>query len=225
MLKDGLTYPIEGDGALKNILIGGILLIFSWLLIPAFIAIGYLIKVGSTTTQNKDLMPAFGDWFRLLKRGFVGWVIAIAYAIIPLVLYAALAFLFLSVIGLGEAAQSEIAFGVGIIGIFILALLWMVIGALIYYTVPAALINYGSKNSIKAAFDFSTLKRIWFTKQYFIAALIPIFLNIIQSIIIAILGITLIGWVLVPFIAFYFQVAIFRIFGLAIREVGGRSGL
>ncbi|WGI16943.1 DUF4013 domain-containing protein [Methanonatronarchaeum sp. AMET-Sl] len=224
MLMEALKYPIKEDKGLINILIGGLLLILSFLLIPAFIVIGYLIKVGAETSKGSDKLIEFGEWINLLVTGFVGWIITIIYSIIPFLIWGLIAFVLIGVLGLG--GDSAFVAGIGVLGFIVLWLLGLLIGILIYYTVPAALINYGRESSFKAAFRLSQLKEIWMTREYFTAALLPIFLMIIQYIVITILGFTIIGLILVPFVAFYFHLVIIRIFGIAFRQVvGGTSGL
>ena len=43
-IEGAVTYPMESDDWLKTVLIGGAMLLFSFLLIPAFVAYGYMIR-------------------------------------------------------------------------------------------------------------------------------------------------------------------------------------
>ncbi|WP_161490701.1 DUF4013 domain-containing protein [Methanonatronarchaeum thermophilum] len=222
---EGLKYPIKEDKGLINILIGGLLLLLSFLLIPAFIVVGYLIKVGAETSRGNDRLIEFGEWINLLVTGFVGWIITIIYSIIPFLIWSAVAFILIGILGIGGAGDSALVAGVGLLGFVLLWLFGLLVGILIYYTLPAALINYGRESSFKAAFRLSQLKEIWMTREYFTAALIPIVLMVIQYIVITILGFTIIGLILVPFVYFYFHLVIIRIFGIAFRNVVGRPGI
>lgn len=86
MLRDGLSYPPRGDW-IKRILVGGLLGLLPVLVVPTFTVFGYLVRVGERTVAGDDAPPAFGDWGDLLAKGVVATLIALAYSIVPVLLY------------------------------------------------------------------------------------------------------------------------------------------
>jgi len=69
MLEDGLSYPIRGDWIGRIIIIGGVLGFLSVLLLPAFVIVGYLVRVLEQTIDGEDVPPEFDDWGDLLMKG------------------------------------------------------------------------------------------------------------------------------------------------------------
>ena len=202
---------MQGDSWIAQMLIGGILLVFFFLLIPVFAFNGYLLRVIGTTVEGESEPPAWNDWGELIIDGIKFSIVGLVYSIVPIVAIFGLGGVLL---GLGGAAGDS---GGGIIAGFglITMLLLVPVLFLVYYIVPAALANMAVEGSLSAAFDFSLLKNVVLTSDYFIAVLMPIVVGIITNIVSNILAITIIGLVLVPFVTYYGQVAVFRMFGTA----------
>ncbi|EMA24731.1 hypothetical protein C443_06214 [Haloarcula argentinensis DSM 12282] len=192
-------------------LIGGVLLVFFFLLIPVFAFNGYLLRVIGTTVDGESEPPAWDDWGELIIDGIKFSIVGLVYSIVPIVAIFGIGSVLL---GLGGAAGES---GGGIIAGFGLMTILLLIPVmfLVYYIVPAALANMAVEGSLGAAFDFSLLKNVVLTSDYFIAVLMPIVVGIITNLISNILAVTVIGLVLVPFVTYYGQVAVFRMFGTA----------
>lgn len=211
MLEAGIRYPSQGDW-INRILIGGLLTMFSFLIIPILIVYGYLLRVLKASYDGQEEPPAWGDWGTLLVKGFVAWLISIAYSI-PLILFAVL---MIPIIGVG-AIQDDIgavAVGTGIIWL----LGTVVLALLIAYVLPAALTAYARADQVGAAFDFASIKDIAFTGEYFIAVVMALVVSIVVGIITSILSVTLIGLILVPFIGFYGSMAMANIVATGVRK-------
>jgi hypothetical protein len=218
MFEDGLSYPLRGEWP-KRTLIGGLLFMFSFLLLPVFPVLGYLIRVLKTTVGGEEEPPAFDDWGELFITGLVGSVIAVIYSIVPFVLFGGIAALLGGVGGaVGGQGGSALA-GLGVVT----ALLAIPVVFLVYYTVPAALTNYAIEGRFGAAFEFGSLKPVLLSSDYLIAVFLPLVVAVLLWIATSILSITVIGLVLVPFLQFYGQVAVFRMFGTAFQSVARTS--
>jgi len=218
MLEDGFSYPLRGEW-IGRVIIGGVLGIFSVLILPAIVLYGYFVEVLRTTAQGQDEAPEFNDWGEMIKDGFVGIVISIVYAIVPFAVVGAVATVFFS----GGAAIGGDGGG-ALAGLGLLASLLMIpLVFVIYYIVPAAITAYATEGHLGAAFSFSILKPILLSGSYFIAVLAPILVAVVIWLATAVLAVTVIGLLLVPFLQFYGQVAIFRMFGLAYRDVAQGS--
>ncbi|WP_241431661.1 DUF4013 domain-containing protein [Haloarcula vallismortis] len=202
---------MQGDSWIAQMLIGGVLLVFFFLLIPVFAFNGYLLRVIGTTVEGESEPPAWDDWGELIIDGIKFSIVGLVYSIVPIAVIFGVGSVLL---GLGGAAGES---GGGIIAGFGLMTMLLLIPVLflVYYIVPAALANMAVEGSLSAAFDFSLLKNVVLTSDYFIAVLMPIVVGIITNIVSNILAITVIGLVLVPFVTYYGQVAVFRMFGTA----------
>ncbi|MGQ3329429.1 MULTISPECIES: DUF4013 domain-containing protein [Halorubrum] len=217
MLEDGLSYPVRGDW-IGRIAIGGILGLFSVLLLPAFIIVGYLVRVLEETIGGEDVPPEFTDWGDLLMKGVIGTIITIAYTVIPVVVYGVVVAV---VGGTSGAIGGDAGALIGVVGV-LLALAFIPVLFLIYYAVPAALSAYAARGEMSAAFDPDLLKPAVFSTEYLVAVLMPIVVAVVSWIATAVLAVTVVGLLLVPFVQFYGQVAVFRMFGAAFATVNDR---
>jgi len=217
MLEDGLSYPIRGDWV-GRIVIGGVLGFLSVLVLPAFLIIGSLVRVLEKTIAGDEVPPEFTDWGDLLIRGVIGTIITVAYTVIPVVAYAVVVGV---VAGTSGAIGGDVGALVGVVGV-LLALAFVPVLFLVYYAVPAALSAYAARGELGAAFDVDLLKPALFSTEYLVAVLMPIVVAVVVWIATAVLAVTVVGLLLVPFVQFYGQVAVFRMFGTAFASVNDR---
>jgi hypothetical protein len=220
MFEEGLSYPLKGDSALGRIIIGGLLGFGSFLVIPGFALLGYLVWVLGGAARGEEEPPAFDDWVDMIVDGLKATVVAIVYGIVPFVLVFVSIFVIAGGGATGSEAGMSILGGIGIIGILVSFLAMFVL----YYLIPAALTNMALEGSVEAAFDFGTIKQAVLSVDYLVAWLIPFVLAFLANIVTGILAITIVGLVAVPFIQFYIQVAAFYMFGAAFGEVVGVDG-
>lgn len=214
MLEDGLSYPVRGEWVGRTA-IGGILGLLSAFVLPAFFITGYLISVLETTVAGESDPPAFEDWGDLFVKGFVGTVITIIYSILPIVVFGGIGSVISGTGGLvgGEGGSALAVLG-GLTWLLLLPALFLV-----YYIVPAALTNYAIEERFGAAFDFGAIKPILLSGDYLVAVLAPIVIGLLLWLVTVILVFTFVGVLLIPFVQFYGQVAVFRMFGLAFKRV------
>lgn len=217
MLEDGLSYPLAGDNAIERLLIGGLLGFGSFLIVPMFALFGYLVWVLDGAAHEEPEPPAFDDWGDMIVDGLKATVVAFFYGIVPIVLLA----VSFAVIGSGALLGSDTATGLlgglGLIGILVSVLAML----LLYYLVPAALAGMAVEGDIGGAFDVDTLTDALFSVDYLVAWLIPVVLGLFLNVVTLILVLTVFGLLLVPFLNFYAQVAIFFMFGRAFGEAIG----
>lgn len=216
MFEEGIKFPLESDDAVKRIVIGGLLGIFSFLIVPGLALVGYYIEVARAGVERAPEPPAFTDWGDLIVKGIVGIVISIAYAIVPLIL------VFLTTgVGFAGAARGGTAGGIvgglGAIGMLVTLLALLVV----YYAIPAALVNYAIEDSIGAAFDWGAIKPVLLSGDYLIAWLVPFVLAFVLNIVAIILAVTVVGLILLPFLQFYVYVAVMYMFGRAFAKASG----
>jgi hypothetical protein len=172
------------------------LLIGSILIIPAFLAWGYLLRIVEHTIYGSDELPVFDDWGKMFLDGLKYIVSNIIYFIVPIAL------IILSLVVIGFSARS----GSSQTAVYLLLLLvGLILNILVAMVYVMAVSNMAHSERFGAAFEFSTLFRYikgigWLT--YF--AYVFVFF-----IILGILGI-------------FFNVNLWsRIFGMAGLVVGG----
>ena len=213
MIEDGLSYPARGDWV-GRIIIGGVLGLLSVFVIPAFAIFGYLVRVLERTVAGDEVPPAFDDWGDLLTKGVVATLIALVYSIVPVVAYG----IVISVVaGIGSGIGGDLGALIGVTGA-LLALAFIPVLLFIYYAVPAALTAYAARGDVKAAFDVEILKPTLFSVEYLLAVLMPLLISTGVFVVSVVLILTVVGAVFVPFVQFYGQVAVFRMFGTAFAD-------
>ena len=217
MLEDGFSYPLRDDW-IGRIVIGGVLGFLSVLVVPAFLIVGYLVRVLEGTIGGDEVPPEFTDWGDLLMKGVIGTIIGIAYTVVPVVAYGVVIAV---VAGTGGAVGGDAGALIGAVGV-LLALAFVPVLFLVYYAVPAALSAYAARGELGAAFDPDLLKPALLSTEYLVAVLMPIVVAIVTWIATAVLAVTVVGLLLVPFVQFYGQVAVFRMFGTAFAAVNDR---
>lgn len=219
MLEDGLSYPTQGDDWIARMLIGGFLVFFSFLFIPLIIFNGYLLKVLRETIAGNEEPPAWEDWGELLVDGVKTMVVGFVYSVVPVAVIFGIGFTFMGLGGAAGDSGGGLLAGFGLMFVFLLIPVMFVV----YYIVPAALSNMAMEGSLSAAFDVGTLKDVVLSGNYLVAVLMPIVVGLIVNVVSFFLGLTGIGALFVPFLSFYAQVAVFRMFGLAFEEEIGKQ--
>jgi hypothetical protein len=219
MLEDSLSYPTNGDGGIKRLLIGGVLLFFGWLLVPVFVVSGYLVRAAARVSYGDEEPPAFDDWGGLIVDGLKVTLISIAYSLVPGVIFAVM---FLVVLGGGSAGGNAggLLAGVGMLG----TLLALPVMLVITYLLPAALINFARNDSLGAAFEFSTLKPVLLSQQYIVATLLVFAISMVGGAVLSLLAAFLVGFFIAPFYYFWLGLASQFLFGRAFAEVANSRG-
>ncbi|MEZ3144572.1 DUF4013 domain-containing protein [Halobaculum sp. MBLA0143] len=218
MITDGLSYPVSGDDGLKRLLIGSVLGFASVLVLPAFLLLGYSVRVLGDAAHGGTEPPAFDDWGEMFVTGLKATLVAVVYGLVPFGLVVLLAVTILSGAAVGGDAGGLLA-GVGLLGV----LLSVVASVLVYYLVPAALTNMAVDGQMGAAFDLGRLKRVLLSGDYLLAWLAPVALAVVLNVVTVILVATIVGALLVPIVQFYVQVAVLYMFGRAYGEVTGTA--
>lgn len=83
MISDSLKYPFTNIKRALGLLL---LLLGSFLIIPVFLAMGYLLRIIDNTINGSNELPPFDEWGIMLGDGFRYIAAAIIYLIIPTVL-------------------------------------------------------------------------------------------------------------------------------------------
>lgn len=152
-INKAIRYVKEDERWVSKLLIGVLVSVFAFLIIPALFLQGYVIKiVRQVMNGDWDGLPEWDDWGKFLKDGFYVTVAQFIYTlpfILLLIIGTAMTGGMASVIENGDAA-GLLASG-GIMLLFCLMMLFII--ALLFLT-PALLIQYAIKD------DFGSLFRV-----------------------------------------------------------------
>lgn len=216
MLGEALSFPRNGDDTIKTLVIGAACLVFSFLILPAILLQGYMIRVLKAAAEGSATPPSFDRWGEMFVDGLKLLLISIGYFITPVVLYL-VAF---AVVGGGMVAGGDIGAGIGILGglLFLVTLLVMLIAG---YLLPAGATIFARTDEVGAAFDIGTVTSGAFTSDYFVAWLIAVVVGGVLNIVGSLLSVILVGFL----ILFYGQVVTYYLFGRGFaRGLGDQSG-
>ncbi|HMK54968.1 MAG TPA: DUF4013 domain-containing protein [Methanobacteriaceae archaeon] len=196
LLSDATRYPLSDW---KKLIILGLLFILSILIIPGFLALGYVFRVLKASIAGSDELPDFDQWGEMFLDGFKVFVVQIAYFLIPgLVIFLGLWTSINSLISIeGNTTTSTAVFGI-LGGSLTLGIILLVIFGVLFIM---ALANMAYHNSeLKAAFRIREILDMiaqigWV--EYIIWYVAMIIMGTIFGVIFSILGIIpVIGWII-----------------------------
>ncbi|MEM4526040.1 MAG: DUF4013 domain-containing protein [Methanothermobacter sp.] len=118
ILGEALDYPGTN---LRKVVTLGALTILSFLIIPLFFVVGYLLRVLKATIAGFDELPDFDEWGEMFIDGLKVLIVTIVYMIIPGILYLGGSY----IIGSNPIA-GIILMIIGIIIAVIFGLLWQI---------------------------------------------------------------------------------------------------
>lgn len=146
--KDSFEYASKN---VKNLLILGVFYLFSFLIIPIFLILGYNYRIVKIATEGMingdDKLPEFQEWTLMFVEGIKCFVVYIAYAIIPIIIFTGILF------GCSQINNIPLF----IIG-FIVSILILIIFTL--YSFLAISHMATNNDSIKSAFDIKGITNI-----------------------------------------------------------------
>ena len=217
-LERVVTYPTNDDDWLKTVLIGGALTLFAFLVVPAFLVFGYVLRVLRAGIDGTEAPPVFDDWGTLLKEGVVAFVVVIVYQLIPLLAFVLTVGGSLAAIGTG----SEAGAGIGIAGLFGGLALSTLLALIFSYVTLIGLANYAHEGTFGSAFDLDVITSVATDGAYAIPWLYGIGVLIAANIVAGILGLVpFVGAIAGAFVFFYAQVAAAWVWGMGFGDAMG----
>lgn len=209
MIEDALRYQTQGDDWVKRVALGGVVLFFGFFIVPLFTFQGYMLEVMRRVLKGEtDTPPAWDelDLVDITVDGVRHTVVVLGYG---LLLTLVLAIPGAMIIG-GGLGGSE---GLLLAGFLVIALLYLAGVIAMTVILPVATGSFLRADSIAAGFDRDVLTSVGTNRTMLMAVVMAFAVNIIVSIGSTILGITLIGYFAVPFLAFIGQSAIMYVWG------------
>jgi hypothetical protein len=218
MLGEAISFPTEGDGGLKTIAIGGILLfpLVAIFLIPLVAVNGYFVRTLDAVVRGEDA-PVFDDWGELIVDGIKLIAVGFVYFLVPFVLYMIAAVTFFSSVPTDPAATPAASTVGGTAVLLFLAsmLLFLVVG----YFAPAGVANFAYTGRLGAAFSFGEVWDIAIDSDYFVALLLVFVLYVAFGVVVFVLTLVTLGLfypvflLLGSFFSFYLYVAMLYLVG------------
>jgi len=219
MIGDAISFPRQNDEWLTTLLIGALLSIFSFLIIPGLILQGFLLRVARAGANDAAEPPTFGDWIELLVDGVKAFVVAFVYGIVPAMLFVAAMSVLVGGTVFSIASGNEgAAAGFGVL-IAVVVLVMIPVFLLIGYLTVAAQVRLAVTGDLGAAFQIRTVSRIAFNADFFVGFLLAVVVGIALSILGSILVIVLVGLL----ILFYAQISMYYLFGRGCGKATGGS--
>jgi len=220
-IEAAVTYPTESDDWVLTVLIGGILALFSFLLLPLFLVTGYIVRVIRAGIADDPAPPTFDDWGTLLTEGFVGFVVTLVYQLVPLIV------LGVTVGGsiLALLTGSEVGAGLGIFGLLGGMSLGLVLSLVFGYFGVVGLANYAHERRFGAAFDVGLVRSVALDGDYAVPFFYGVALLLAAAVVTSVFSfVPFLGQIVGVFVTFYAQIGASRLWGLgyaASRDLAG----
>ena len=202
-IENTVTYPTESDEWLKTVLIGGVLTVFGFLLIPMLPVYGYIVRTLRHRLDGRPEPPAFTDWGSLFVDGLQAWVIAIIYLLVPLIVGGVTVGGSIAAMATGSRAGSAAGMA-GLVGGFAITFVLMLVFG---YFAVIAVVNFAREGRFGAAFDFETIRAVALDRDYAIPWGVSVVVFIVAGVIASVLNIIpFLGFVVGSFVFFYAQI-------------------
>jgi hypothetical protein len=199
IINDALKYPTSNW---TKVFILGVIFVASFLIIPIFLAIGYLFRVIKATFAGIDELPDFDNLGEMFVDGLKVFVVGVAYAIPLIIISAIISAIFGIHYNSAVNAGTFTGFNVFVLATaYIIYLVIAIIIGLIEYMAIANMALY--EGDLGAAFKFNEvldrIARIGWGK-YIIWYIVMVVLGLIAALISGLLIVILIGIIIAPLI-------------------------
>ncbi len=221
MFEEAIRYPWKGEDHLKNVAIGGVLTLLSFLLVPMFVVFGYVVEViRRVGTGDVEEPPAYEDWGTLLVDGFKAFVVTLVYSLIPALIFAFAVFSWFVPVVVSSGSEPSgglvaLGFVLGL-GVFLVAL---VVSLAFAYVTPAAVAAFARTGRVGAAFSPTELRSIGGHRGYAVAWVVALGVTLIAGAISSALSVTGAGAILGAFVVYYGTVAAAYAIGEGVGDV------
>lgn len=206
-----IRYPTEHEDWIVTVLIGGILVILGFLVIPWLLVVGFVLRVMKETIGGSETPPEFGEWVDLLVDGVKATIIWVIYLLIPaIVLMVTMGGILIA--GLtGPDPLLGPALADAFIGLLIATLVTLVFA----YLGAAAVVNFAKTDELRAAVAFDRLTDVILTSEYAVAWILAFVVWIVAGFV---SSIPVVGWLLSPFVSFYIAMVAARLLAEGFEE-------
>lgn len=191
-LVETVLAPTREDGWRRRMLVGGLLVLGWFLIVPLAIVHGYLVRV----MREGAGAPLGEDPTALIRDGIAVWAIALVYLAIPLITGAITVGAAVRAIRTGTAEGTLLAL-TGVLAGGGLTVLW---GLCLGYLAIGGIVTYAHRGRLVDAFSPRLLAQFIPSRPFAIAFAVSLVCLGVAGIVGAI---PLVGWALMPFLFFY----------------------
>jgi len=231
-VNKAFRYVFDDKQWISKLLIGVLMSLLSFLILPALILQGYAVKViRHVMAGNRDELPEWSDYGALLKDGFFVTVAEIVWTLPFIILFVVGG---IATGGLGSLADngSDLAAAGAVSGGLALACLGILFLAALLLLMPAILIQYAVTDEFGATFRFG---EVWAIMRNNLADILLVFVVTIVAvmaigIVAAVVGIVpCLGWLAAGAIGLavspYITFVTSHLYGqIGTKEFGGKAG-
>ncbi|NYB51898.1 MAG: DUF4013 domain-containing protein [Methanobacteriaceae archaeon] len=227
LTSDAMKYPLTDW---KKVIILGILFFASFLIVPAFLAMGYAFRSLKWSIADVHELPDFDEWSEMFFDGLRVFLVQLAYFLVPfIIIFAGLWASINSILTL-QSSGSVLDPGAALSlmgGLFILGSIFAVVSG-VFFTIALANMAYYD-GEISAAFRFKELLNmitsigwvdyiIWYVMMILIGLGVGFLATIL--VFIPILGWALIILVIYPYLYLLYARALGLLFISGLQELG-----
>jgi hypothetical protein len=207
-----VRYLLGSDEWTRTVVIGGLATLFGFLVVPAVLVAGYLVRVLQAATNEHEEPPTFDDPRVLATVGLRASAVVAAYG---------LAFLLVSAVILAVVGNVDAGSGLTAADALVLALvaLNVAVGLVTAYVVPAAVANLAERGTIRAGFAVGDLRSVLASRAYLRTWLAADVVLVVTAAVVAAVGVVpLLGAVAAGFVWFYGATVACHLLGGGWRE-------
>lgn len=194
-VNKAVRFVFEDKQWISKLLIAVLMSLLAFVIVPALILQGYVIKlVRQVMNGNRDELPEWTDWGKLLSDGFFLTVGELVW-MLPLILLVII--VSLATGGLGSLSEDAAAVAATGGGLLLLCLVLLIVLVALFLT-PALMIQYAIKDDFGALFRFSEVFDIIrnHMSDILIAFLVTVAAVFVVSLIGGVLGLVpCLGWI------------------------------
>jgi hypothetical protein len=216
------THLFEDERWVTKVLVGGILVLLSFLVIPGLLVGGYMIEyVRRVALGEGDRLPEWSDWGEYFAKGVLSFFIELVYSL-PLILVGICFSLFAAAAG----NQSDSNVAIRTFAAVCLGLPATVYGLFIAFVLPAARLRYAVQGDLGAAFQFGEVFRLISTSLgnyvvFIVAAIAASLVAFLVSLVT--LPLCGIGLLVIPFATFWSYAVWANALGRVHAAAGGQA--
>lgn len=192
--SQAFSYVLQDPNWLKKVLIGGLLTLFSVLLIPAVPLLGYYVRVLQNVAKGVDpVLPEWDDWNGFFTTGIKALIVALAYGLVVAI-----------IVGIIDSISSALG---------------SIFNILYYFVVPVVMMQFSRNEEIGEAFKFNEMIELAKANpsDYVVSVLLAFVASLLAMV--GLIGL-LIG---AAFTLFYAMLVNAGIFGQYLRLYGGEA--
>lgn len=219
-IAKALTFVVDDERWITKVIIGAVIMFFSFLIIPIFFIAGYMIQIVRNVMDGLEHpLPEWEDWGKLFKDGLVYSIAGFIYTL-PIWLLMCCGLIFFIPAASTEGNISEIMAGIGILAMVVLfCLVFLVIAALALIG-PAIAIQYAREGTLSACLRFGEV--IGITRDHIGDVLITLVIVMALSFAISLpSAIPFIGWIVTLAASVYLVIVSGHLYGQIGAKVGG----